>query len=357
MKILYSLLIVLILSMVIGISVFFYKFKDSKKLSFPQQENTSNFNKEQNAYNNNDFESASSILDKKLSVNNQDIDALLAKATVLAQQGSLNFKEKSLGDQARVFVNNALQIDPAYSPSFTILGYTYEIQENYVEAHKAYDKAILLDAQNYQALSQKAHAYDLQGNIKEAKNYYEKALAINPNDQKTLSGYGRILIISGNIEKAKTVFEKVINSENVRVSAEAYYTLGSLNEKKTYSQVAEDYYANAIATDPTLPMAYVGLAKEEFKKALETKDKVESQKLIDSSFANLETALKINPNQSYASLQLAIQMMTIGNKDFALKVLERLSKNTFNDITLNQQDRENLQIIAINMIKTINKGK
>lgn len=354
MKTVYSILITLILVFLIGGGIYFYNLK---KTTISPQQKISTLSDAKKSFDKNDFKSVYEILDEKLATNNSDIDTLLAKATALAQEASLNFKEKVLGEEARNYVNKALKLDPAYSPSYLLLGYTYEIQEDYNKAHAAYDQAISLDPKNALAYSQKAHAYDLEGDFKDAKIYYEKALAIDSTDPKILSGYGRILIITGDIEKAKTIYEKIIDSPNNRLAAEAYYTLGSLNEKSTYNEISEDYYTNAISKDSTLPMAFVGLAKEQFKKSLETKDKTESQKLVDSSFVNLEIALKLNPNQSYASLQLAIQSMTIGNKEFALKVLDRLSKNTFNDITLNKQDRENLQAIALNMITTINKGK
>ena len=156
----------------------------------------------QDYFNKNDFNNANKELDTQLSSDPNNIQLLLLKATTLAQQGSLQFKEKEYGDKARVVVDQILKLDPKNVQAWTLLGYTYEIQQNYDEAHKAYDKALILDPNSVDTLAQKGHAYDLQGKGKEAEVFYKRVLEIDSKNTEAVLGFAKILANRGDISKA-----------------------------------------------------------------------------------------------------------------------------------------------------------
>ena len=62
-------------------------------------------------YNQGKFSELNQILDSQLSNNGSDVNLLLQKVNALAQEASLTFKEKELGDKAREYALKALNLD------------------------------------------------------------------------------------------------------------------------------------------------------------------------------------------------------------------------------------------------------
>ena len=306
------------------------------------------------AFDNNDFVSANKILDEKLKENKSDLETLILKANTLAQEASLTFKEKELGDQAMVFADLALKIDPNSIEALTIKGYIYEIQQNYTTAHKYYSQALALDPNNSETLAQNGHAYDLEGNIKMALVLYEKAYKIDPNLEKVLVFYSRGLIQELQFDKAKAILNQILEvTSNKRVKAETYYTLGLLSERKTSNNFSENLYQKATESDPSFPLGYLGLGKEYFKKSLESKNESEAKTFLAKSFDNLQKCIKINPLQTSASFQIAMQFYTLGNKVVAEKMFENVLLNIPKDISLNAYQKLSLQNMTKSLLANI----
>lgn len=282
------------------------------------------------AFNNNDFVTANKLADEMLSRNTEDVKALILKANTLAQEASLTFKEKDLGDQSRDLALQAIKLEPNNLEALTLIGYTYEIQEDYKNAHKYYDTVLKIDPTYEKALDQKGHAFDLQGDLVAAEKYYIAALEANPDYPKTLSNLARIYILTNKPVEAKKLLERKLPlTNNLREKAEIFYALGTLKEDiRKYSPEATVLYKQAIETDPTFALAYVGLAKEEFKNYQ-----------LEESFGHLAKALEINPNQSNAAFQLAFQYHVMDQSEVAIQILEKLKLNLDKDISINKNTK------------------
>ena len=74
------------------------------------------------AFDNNDLAGALAAAESALANNPNDINALLAKATTLAQKGSLEFKEKEYGPQAIAVAQQVLALDPNNATAWRIIG-------------------------------------------------------------------------------------------------------------------------------------------------------------------------------------------------------------------------------------------
>src|ERR1700722_2237404 len=120
---------------------------------------TSALNQSLSDFNKGDFSAAISSLDSALAKDPKNTDLLLLKASTLAQEGSLQFKEAEYGNQAIAVAQQVLVIDPQNSEAWRIIGYAYEIMQNYPAAHNAYQKSLALNPKNALTLSQEAHAY------------------------------------------------------------------------------------------------------------------------------------------------------------------------------------------------------
>lgn len=289
-----------------------------------------------NYYNNNDFARANQALDEVLSSDASNISALLLKAQSLAQEASLTFKEKELGDQARAVAEKVLALDPKNTEALTIVGYTYEIQENYIEAHKYYDRALKINPNFTKALSQKAHAFILESKDSEALTLLKKVLEIDPENESNLLSLGRIYLTQNNTALAIPIFEKIIKlTKNKRYLSDSYYALGSISEQDNNYKKACEYYENSVKSDTTSALALSGLARCEFQ-----------TNKVEESFETLRKALEINPNQSNAALQLAIEFDMIGNREAMKKILEKLPDIIKRDISLSPLSKtQSLQFV------------
>ena len=314
--------------------------------------NSGNYQNIEDYFNKNDFVNANKSIDAQLSNDPNNIQLLLFKATTLAQQGSLEFKEKELGDQARSYAEKALKLDPKNIQALTLIGYTYEIQQDYVNAHKYYDQALVIDPNNVDTLAQKAHAYDLQGKIDEAGKLYEKTIEIDPENTIAILGRAKIFAKQGELVKAKKdLLNSIDKIADNRHKAEIYYSLYIIAEKESMKNLVEQekYISLTISTDESYPQGYVGRAKilffrESLKKVTEI-----DEANINASFQDLSKAIGIYKNLSIAHIQLATQLSLLKDKQNAKLVLKNLPTIIDNDITLNSLEKHQLKKVVTNI--------
>lgn len=292
----------------------------------------------QAAFDRNDLVSAVTYADQVLARNQGNVTALILKASALAQQGSLQFKEKEYGTQAIAVAQQALAVDPDNVDAWRIIGYSHEIMQRYVDAHAAYAKALEIDPQNAAIISQNAHAYDLEGDAAHALMEYYRALQIDPTLTQAQMGYARSLLRDGRTEDAKVIFQKVADTaQNARHRAEGAYSAGVLYAAKSDHAKAQELMIRATQLDPLFALAWVGLGAELFSQSIDTSRELsvqERQELGNHSFAALQKAIEINPAQTLARLQVGVQLAALGKKDDALKELELAKKLAQTDITL-----------------------
>lgn len=290
------------------------------------------------AFNSNDTRGAIELVDQVLARRPSHVEALLLKATALAQQGSLQFQEKEFGAQAIAVAQQVLAIDPDNVEAWRIIGYSNEIMQNYVDAHEAYAKALEIDPQNAQVISQNAHAYDLQGDAAHAELGYFQALQIDPTLTQAQLGYARSLLRDGRIDDALVLFRKVAReAANAHNRAEAAYSAGVILGAKNEHAQAEELMRQATQENPEYALGWVGLGAELFVKSVDTSLSLsteERQALGAQSFAALQKALEINPAQTLARLQLGMQLGAMRRFDEAFRELELAKQLAVSDITL-----------------------
>jgi tetratricopeptide (TPR) repeat protein len=362
MNLLYRVLIVIILIILLLGGIFYLSFYNWSKLAllnFQKVDLLANFpsaklvtvqdyyklmNQASDSFNKNDFTKANELLDIQLKSKNQDITFLILKAQTLAQEAALTFNF-SLCEQAILYVDKALDIDASSVDALTTKGYIFEIQNNLSEAHKYYDLALVSNPKFFPALNQKGHTYLLQGDIKNAEKYYKEALTIKPEYEKALLNLGNLYLTTLQDTQAKKLFLKVVEtSQNVRVKSEAYYSLGLISEYARDYEQAQANFTSAIQTDGTSPLPYVGLARVQFV-----------QGEVRSSFENLKKALEINPNQSAAAFQLALQFMSADDKVSAKNILDKLPEAIGKDPTLSDKQKEYYELAVKGLVLKLNE--
>lgn len=349
-------LIVIIFILIIG--VLYYFLISGRPVPFIATKNEfKNIDSEFiDAYNKNDFVLANKIANDGLSKNNEDFDSLLMKASTLAQQASLQFKEKELGDEAMIYIDKAIKINPTSVKALVIKGYIYEIQQDYVNTHKYYDEALSIDNKDPDALAQKGHAYALQGEVQLSKKYYSDALNSDENNIIALFGIGKIAITEKNLELAKSNFIKITKGNaNNRQKSEAFYTLSLISKAESPKNLeeAKTLALKAIEADPTYPHAHISLADTLFKMNYNAGDKKKANDLINQSFREIDQAMKINDKLTVANLQLLIEYLAMNDKKSAKIVLSGMTQIVENDITLDKNEKSFYLDVVDNLKNTL----
>jgi tetratricopeptide (TPR) repeat protein len=306
----------------------------------------------QTAYDSGNFLEANKVADGELSKKGGTVTTYLLKASTLAQQASIQFKEKELGDQALEFINKALELEPENIDALLLKGYVYEIQQNYSEAHKFYEQALSFDPKNADLLAQNAHAYELEGKFDKAKVLYTEAYKLDETNNAAKAGLAKILAKNKDYENAIQLMQDIANtSTNGREKAEAYNTISvlSIRAKRGNLNEIQKYNDLALKADPSFPLAYVQQGKILFARSIDQKDPEKRDALIKSSLDALGKAIQLNPNQAMAHFQLMNNMILLGRTTEAKAVQKHLPGIIRNDITLNKEQKE----ILLNIVNNI----
>ncbi len=302
-----------------------------------------------NSFNAGSYDESLKLANDYLQKHPKDAQAWAAKATILANKGSVEFKENTYGQQAIEAANKALTINPQLPEGFYARGYANEIQNQFEQAKSDYDKALSMDKDNPTYLNQMGHLYDLMGKPEEAKKYYEQALAINPNFGKALINMARYELRYGDKTKAREYFEKSLPViDNNMDKAGVYYSLGMLDLNQDKLQEGYKYMQQAVKMAPKYPQALIGRGWAGM--LLMTADGANLEELMkegltfETVFGDVNKAVEINPNQTVGYLTLArmhLKLPFLADKsleyyDQALAVVDK-------DVTVMGNDREDFK--------------
>jgi tetratricopeptide (TPR) repeat protein len=297
------------------------------------------------AFNKNDLDGALVYADSRLVEHPNNAYLLTAKASVLAQKGSLSFKEEEFGSQAIAVALQAIASDPESSEAYRVLAYAYEIQEKYKEAHENYAKAISLDSNNASAHFGNAHSYDLEGDMKKAEEGYKAAVAVDQNFDQAYAGLGRIALAKGDNTTAIELYKKhYALTPSVQSKAGAAYTLSNLMRLQGNVVEAKKYATEATTLSPEYPLGWYGLGMAYMVEVPTIKGNSEAQSaLIQGAITSFNKVIRLNPDQSLAHLELARIQYSFDQFDLALKSLEGAERSAKVDITLNVSAKETVQ--------------
>ena len=290
-------------------------------------------------FNNNNLDEAITKAQELSKIDFTKIDGLLLLATSYAQKGSLEFKEKEYGDKAILTAQEILIIDPNNSEAYGIIGYGYEIEQNYSQALENYNKALSLNSNNALAFANRGHVYFLQGNYELALKDYNSAIAIDSTLDKALIGEAGIYARVGSFEKAEPLLRKLLTLDtNNRFKSEAEDTLGVIELKKLNYQDAINHFDKAINFDNKFAIPLVNRAEAKLG-TLSMASSSSYQEVFDSVIADAQSAININQNQTSAYIVLGKTVFLLKDFTSAQKIFTQANKVIDTDITLNAMEK------------------
>lgn len=285
-------------------------------------------------------------LEKIISKDNNSVDAYILLATIYSEKGSVSFNEKEYALKAIETIKKTLELEPHNVEAYRLIGYSYEIMENYSEAKTYYLKALEINPNFSIAYSNLGHTYDLQGDLVRAEEFYLKALSLDQYNFHTLNNLARVYIRNDKPDDAEKIIKISLekNPDN-RMNAGAYLMLSIIEESfRKNHEKAREYLEIALSYDQGIPQIWVELGFNKLSNLVYT----ESGDDWDNSLLEIENyiqkALIINKNQTSAYL-LSAQLFSYKG-DFAKA--EEMRKKGLEvvdlDITLGRQEKNQIKI-------------
>ncbi|WP_323781192.1 tetratricopeptide repeat-containing sulfotransferase family protein [Thalassovita sp.] len=212
-------------------------------------------------------DAALTLIEKYLTSRKDRDNLLYFKAVAESHSGDHPAAESTL--------NNLLADYPRLARAHNLLGAVLFSLGREDEALAAYQKALDIDPNSPDTLTNMALIQARANEMEKALDYVEKALALNPNHYLSLQRYGNLLNESGQTEKAIETFHKLLEIEP--------HSHDALLELATLSPAAEQPALQpkidaALRKVPknTLQHAFICLAKA--KSALKIGDRAETDK-------------------------------------------------------------------------------
>jgi superkiller protein 3 len=206
-------------------------------------------------------------------------------------QKGYNAAELKEDDNAILYFQKSIELDPTTSKAYYNLGILYDNKGNLDEAIRLYEKAIAVDPRNSKAYNNLGIACKAKGNLDKAIQLYEKAIDLSPQDPEAYNNLGTAYQNRGNLNKAIQFYRKAIEIDPQ--DAVAYYNLGRTYVDKRNFDKAIHLFEKAIKLNPQYSKAYLGLGT-----AYQAKGN------LDKAIQFYQEAIELNPQLFEAHLGL-----------------------------------------------------
>lgn len=148
------------------------------------------------------------------------LENILLPFNIIAFSGALIWCTKEASYFKNVIENNmanlidlnleVYSITPDVMPVQSIVATDYTLKNDYNNAIKFYEKALLHNPYHVHVLNGLGSSHYALGNLDQAKSYYDQALKVNPNFSETLLNYTALLFNNGDIDGALGKLLKVV---------------------------------------------------------------------------------------------------------------------------------------------------
>jgi tetratricopeptide (TPR) repeat protein len=285
--------------------------------------------------NSGDYSVAQDLLLEKISGDSApELKLMLANSYL--DEGSVRGLEANASKKAQAVL---FEVEKSYESTYLydLLGYSYEIINNFEKALEYYNKSLSLDKGSANTLFSIGHTYWLKGETDKARDYYnqaEQAITRSTDNSVKVKIYAGIAVLSKDLAKAEEYFLKTIPlSDSKAFKAEMYSDLAVLKLSQGNSDQAFEYAKMALNTDPSSEMAHLNFAKS----AMSKKEILEAnwEKVRESLFK----AIMLAPRKAEAQYWQGKFEFIGGNHDLALKSYQTALSFLVVDNSLNDAGR------------------
>ncbi|MGB5256686.1 MAG: tetratricopeptide repeat protein [Woeseiaceae bacterium] len=219
-------------------------------------------------------------------------------------------------DEAEISYNRALEIDPSSSASLTGLGIVYERQNRLAEAEASLKKAVDIHPGDFRTYNRLGVFYFRIGRFAESVEQHEYAVAIEPNDMNGFANLGGAHMMAGNFTSAAVAHQKALDIEP---TATAYGNLGLMHYYNGDFDAAIASHSSAVELEPNDHLTRTNLG-DALWNAGRTE---EAQREFLKAETMAEKALKVNPNDPWAMMDLAWIRAMLDKHEAARELMDK----------------------------------
>lgn len=213
--------------------------------------------------NSGDYAGAQKLLEEKIKSDSApELKLMLANSYL--DEGSVRGQEAEASKKAQSIL---IPLESSYNSVYfyDLLGYSYEIVDNFDQALTSYNKSLALDSKSVNTLFSIGHTYWLKGETDKARDFYNQAdLAITDSTDNSvkIKVYAGIATLSKDLVRAEEYFLKTIPLSDSRTfKAEMYADLATLKLVQQDNAKAFEFAKMALQTDPSSEMSHLVFAK------------------------------------------------------------------------------------------------
>lgn len=188
------------------------------------------------------FEKADLISREKSPILNEKIAKLLCNSDFAAKNPKLALKTPTIQNGSNEVAANK------EVTQFVTAGYGFYIKGDYEQAIENYKKALDLQPNNANVITEIANIYYETGQYTEAEDHYELATSINPNNAEAYAKYASLKEFMGNNSKAIKLYEKAV--ELNPADEVSLISLANLYQTERQPKNAQEYYQKVIQLNP-----------------------------------------------------------------------------------------------------------
>lgn len=358
--------IIIILAILILIGIVAAFFYSSKKERIALEDNLNNIevgaSEERVLFllNDGQLDEAINEANKVITNSPNDISGYLSLANAYLQKGSIEFDEENASKNALEVINQVLYINPYSSDGYRLMGYAYEIVEEYEKAEASYNSALIIAPNDSYTLGARGHMYELMGDFEKAESDYISALKNDSENEKALMDLATLYIQTNQTEDydvedmlnmALDMSKDSITRANIHDSVGFFY----FNEGE-YQKSADSYY-EAIKQDKRLTSAWIGIAFSQLMLAGAEEDDLEYTRRIDLAIDAIDSAFDLNENLANAYVAQAIMAGYFGDTAVEIEMYNEALNVVDKDITLGAYEKDLLKKSIKETLALIEEGE
>lgn len=274
-------------------------------------------------------------------IKGSDNEAKLELANAYLEKASLDYMEEEYGNKALVLANEVLAKEPDNYKAYIVVGYAYEVLQDYTKSLEAYNKAIELNPNYDIAYVKRGHAYDLSGDLAAAESDYTKAYELNNKNDVAIMNLARIAQRAGDFEKAVNYAKIAVELSNIAyVKATSYEILGLADLEVDNYQAAIDNFTKSVQSYQDYANAYTNRA---YAKILLADYTVTSDVLKREIEQDVLKTLEIYPGDTFAVVVRGLLMEAVSDKTAAKTYYQTALGMVDKDITLGLIEKEDMR--------------
>jgi serine/threonine protein kinase/tetratricopeptide (TPR) repeat protein len=219
-------------------------------------------------------------------------------------------------EQAATEFKRAIELEPANDEAYVRLARVYTQQNRLDDAEKTFQRAISLRPQYHRGYDWLGIFYLQQAQYEKAVPMFIKAAELAPESFQVYSNLGASYLYLGRDADAITMFERSIS---IRPSSNAYSNLGTAYFRVRRFADAAKSYREAIKYDDRSYVMWSNLGSAYYF----NRQRKEADEAHRKALALALPQLQVNPNDATLCGDVASMYAMLGDRDKALKYLDR----------------------------------